>query len=158
MPASGPNPVIALRDHPNVTDRASTAGDATAVAVAALIETALAAKGITTTGDMDAAIKKAAAKVPSWVIYLAVLLGGPSLGAFYVTAQSIYHLPDKVEVILKAQEGMQVAQKSQGEFLARQGEQLVRIEATLRLPPVASSRPIYYSPASNNSMMPSSMP
>ena len=44
-------------------------------------------------------IKKAAAKVPSWVPYLFFLVGGPSLGTLYVTAQSVWHTPQDIAAL-----------------------------------------------------------
>lgn len=49
--------------------------------------------------DLATVFGKAAAKVPSWVIYLAVTFGAPALYAFYETWKSVEALPPRVAVI-----------------------------------------------------------
>lgn len=44
-------------------------------------------------------VKRAAGKVPSWVGYLFLLFGVPSLGAFYATAQAIWGMPQEVAAL-----------------------------------------------------------
>jgi hypothetical protein len=76
--------------------------------------------------DLAGVIGKAASKVPSWVIYLAVSFGAPALYAFYETWQSVEALPPRVANVEKIQE--------------EQGKQLDRIEALLQ---GSTSRPRY---------------
>ena len=69
-------------------------------------------------------IVQASKVVPSWVVWLAVLFGGPSLGGFYVTAQAVWGLPSRVAAI--------------EEKLVVQQATLDRIEVLLKAP---ASRP-----------------
>lgn len=77
----------------------------------AVISEILEQKQGTTVSAQDAVfneiIKKASAKVPSWVIYAAVGFLGPSFGAFYVTAQSVWSMPKEVSALK-----IQVAEQS----------------------------------------------